>query len=159
MAKGYWIARVDIRDPERYKDYVTAAKPAFEKYGAVFLARGGDHTQLEGQARARNVVFTGNVFHGVSQSCVNPLTLQHDQNSPAATWTVDGADYLPFRGEALTVVSVMPEGPLRDNGNAITFAAPYAEVRQGNDADRIALKWPEPLKGRVQVTLRCDRPT
>ena len=56
MAKGYWIARVDVRDPERYKDYVAAAKPAFEKYGANFLARGGEFVELEGTARARNVV-------------------------------------------------------------------------------------------------------
>ncbi|MGL4196181.1 MAG: DUF1330 domain-containing protein [Allorhizobium sp.] len=56
MAKGYWIARVDIREPERYKDYVAAAKPAFEKYGAIFLARGGAYTALEGPSRARNVV-------------------------------------------------------------------------------------------------------
>ncbi|MEZ2131982.1 MULTISPECIES: DUF1330 domain-containing protein [unclassified Sinorhizobium] len=56
MAKGYWIARVDVRDPERYKDYLAAARPAFEKYGAKFLARGGAFTELEGQARGRNVV-------------------------------------------------------------------------------------------------------
>jgi uncharacterized protein (DUF1330 family) len=56
MAKGYWIARVDVRDAERYKDYVAAGKPAFEKYGAKFLARGGAYTELEGKARGRNVV-------------------------------------------------------------------------------------------------------
>ena len=56
MPKGYWIARVDVRDAERYKDYVAAAKPAFEKYGAHFLARGGALTVLEGTARGRNVV-------------------------------------------------------------------------------------------------------
>lgn len=56
MAKGYWIARVDVRDAERYKDYVAAAKPAFEKYGARFLARGGATERLEGEVRARNVV-------------------------------------------------------------------------------------------------------
>jgi uncharacterized protein (DUF1330 family) len=56
MAKGYWIARVDVRDPERYKDYVATAKPAFEKYGANFLARGGAYEEMEGKARARNVV-------------------------------------------------------------------------------------------------------
>ena len=56
MPKGYWIARVDVRDTERYKDYVAAGKPAFEKYGANFLARGGAYVQLEGTARARNVV-------------------------------------------------------------------------------------------------------
>jgi uncharacterized protein (DUF1330 family) len=56
MPKGYWIARVDVRDAERYKDYVAAAKPAFERYGATFLARGGPITTLEGPSRARNVV-------------------------------------------------------------------------------------------------------
>ena len=56
MPKGYWIARVDVRDGERYKDYVAAAKLPFEKYGAKFLARGGAFRKLEGQVRARNVV-------------------------------------------------------------------------------------------------------
>jgi len=56
MAKGYWIAHVNVRDPERYKDYVAAAKPAFEKFGAQFLARGGNYKTLEGKDRARNVV-------------------------------------------------------------------------------------------------------
>ena len=56
MAKGYWIAHIDVRDPENYKDYVAAAKPAFEKYGAKFLARGGEYETLEGNGRARNVI-------------------------------------------------------------------------------------------------------
>ena len=56
MAKGYWIAHVDVRDAEGYKGYVTAAKPAFEKHGARFLARGGAFETLEGKGRARNVV-------------------------------------------------------------------------------------------------------
>lgn len=56
MPKAYWIAHVDVRDPERYKDYVATAAPAFEKYGARFLARGGPYVALEGRNRARNVV-------------------------------------------------------------------------------------------------------
>ena len=56
MPKGYWIARVDVREPERYKDYVSTARPAFERFGAKFLARGGEHEALEGQGRPRNVV-------------------------------------------------------------------------------------------------------
>lgn len=56
MPKGYWIAHVDVRDPERYKDYVAIAKPAFEKHGARFLARGGAWHGMEGTGRARNVV-------------------------------------------------------------------------------------------------------
>ncbi len=56
MAKGYWVARVDVKDPEAYKDYVAAGAAAFEKYGARFLARGGEFEELEGTARARNVL-------------------------------------------------------------------------------------------------------
>jgi uncharacterized protein (DUF1330 family) len=56
MPKGYWIAHVDVRDAEAYKDYVAAAKLAFEKYGAKFLARGGAYEATEGRGRARNVV-------------------------------------------------------------------------------------------------------
>lgn len=56
MAKGYWIARVDVQDADRYPDYVATAKPAFERFGANFLARGGTAHPLEGPGRARNVV-------------------------------------------------------------------------------------------------------
>lgn len=56
MPKTYWIARVDVSDPETYKKYVETAKPAFERYNAKFLVRGGKTEVLEGKARARNVI-------------------------------------------------------------------------------------------------------
>jgi uncharacterized protein (DUF1330 family) len=56
MPKAYWIARMDVHDPETYKQYVETAKPAFERHGAKFLARGGKTDMLEGAGRARNVV-------------------------------------------------------------------------------------------------------
>lgn len=56
MAKAYWIAHVDVKDPERYKDYIATAKPAFEKYGARFIARGGAYVAKEGAGRSRNVI-------------------------------------------------------------------------------------------------------
>ena len=56
MAKAYWIARVDVSDPEAYKQYVETAKPAFVRHKANFLARGGKTEVLEGKARARNVL-------------------------------------------------------------------------------------------------------
>ena len=56
MAKGYWIAHVDVNDPEGYKGYVATSKIAFDKYGANFLARGGACEATEGRGRARNVV-------------------------------------------------------------------------------------------------------
>ncbi len=56
MTKAYWIARVDVRDAERYKDYISTAKPAFERFGANFIVRGGAAHAVEGQGRARNVI-------------------------------------------------------------------------------------------------------
>ena len=56
MAKGYWIARVDVRDEERYKDYIRTATPAYQEFGARFLVRGGPSEGVEGSHRKRNVV-------------------------------------------------------------------------------------------------------
>ena len=56
MSKGYWMVRVDVKDPEAYKGYVAANAKAFAKYGARFLVRGGPFEKVEGEARARNVV-------------------------------------------------------------------------------------------------------
>jgi uncharacterized protein (DUF1330 family) len=54
--KGYWIARVDVHDPEGYKDYVRTNGVAFAKYGARFIVRGGPFEVGAGTARERNVV-------------------------------------------------------------------------------------------------------
>ena len=56
MSKGYWIARVDVRDADGYPAYVETAKPAFQRFGANFLARGGKTNAIEGTGRARNVI-------------------------------------------------------------------------------------------------------
>ena len=56
MPKGYWIARVDVNDPEAYKAYVAANAEPLAKYGAKFLVRGGRFEAPEGSKRARNVV-------------------------------------------------------------------------------------------------------
>jgi uncharacterized protein (DUF1330 family) len=56
MAKGYWIARVDVTDPAGYQKYVAANAAAFRKYGARFVVRGGQCEAPEGSARSRNVV-------------------------------------------------------------------------------------------------------
>ena len=54
--KGYWIAHVDVSDPEAYKAYVAANAVPFKKYGARFIIRGGTAQTVEGASRARHVV-------------------------------------------------------------------------------------------------------
>lgn len=56
MPKAYWVAHVDVHDPEIYARYREANAAAFAKYGARFVIRGGAQTQMEGQTRARTVV-------------------------------------------------------------------------------------------------------
>lgn len=56
MAKGYWVARVDVTDPDQYQQYVAANGAAFSKYGARFLVRSGGFETVEGESRPRNVV-------------------------------------------------------------------------------------------------------
>jgi uncharacterized protein (DUF1330 family) len=56
MPKGYWIARLDVTDPEGYKAYVAANAEPFRKYGARFIVRAGVSKTVEGTSRARNVV-------------------------------------------------------------------------------------------------------
>jgi uncharacterized protein (DUF1330 family) len=51
MPRAYWIVRVSVRQPERYPDYLAAARPAFEKFGAKFIVRGGPFELMD-----RNVV-------------------------------------------------------------------------------------------------------
>jgi uncharacterized protein (DUF1330 family) len=53
---AYWIAHVTVTDREAYKGYQALAPEAFAAHGARFLARGGTHEVLEGQAFDRHVV-------------------------------------------------------------------------------------------------------
>ncbi|MGH8674440.1 MAG: DUF1330 domain-containing protein [Burkholderiales bacterium] len=56
MAKGYWIVRVDIADPEKYKAYIAANAAPLRKYGARFIVRAGRLENPEGTSRTRNAV-------------------------------------------------------------------------------------------------------
>ena len=56
MAKGYWIARVEVNNAEGYKPYALANPAIFKKFNAKFVIRAGNYECPEGQSRPRNVV-------------------------------------------------------------------------------------------------------
>ena len=56
MSKAYWIVRVSVRNEQKYPEYLAAADPAFQEFGARFVVRGGRFETMEGGARPRNVV-------------------------------------------------------------------------------------------------------
>jgi uncharacterized protein (DUF1330 family) len=56
MAKGYWIAHVDVHNDDGYKPYALANPGIFKKFGGRFVVRGGKFEGVEGTTRSRNVV-------------------------------------------------------------------------------------------------------
>jgi len=56
MAKGYWIARVDVQNDDGYKPYALANPAIFKKFGGRFVVRAGRFENPEGDSRSRNVV-------------------------------------------------------------------------------------------------------
>jgi len=47
--KAYWIAHVDVTDPEQYQQYTQRAPAAFAAFGGKLLARGGRSEAMEGR--------------------------------------------------------------------------------------------------------------
>ena len=57
MAKGYWIALIEVKDVDGYKNnYVADLPGALRKFGARYLTRGGKTEIMEGTAKSRVVV-------------------------------------------------------------------------------------------------------
>ena len=56
MPKGYWIARIDVSDSEKYKAYIEANAKPLKQFGAKFLVRSDRFENPEGTSRSRNVV-------------------------------------------------------------------------------------------------------
>jgi len=56
MPVAYWIAHVEVTNPEAYGLYAKGATTAIAAHGGEFLARSGRYVQLEGRDRPRNVL-------------------------------------------------------------------------------------------------------
>ena len=56
MAKAYWVAHVDVSDPQVYEKYKAANAAPFAEFGSRFIVRGGDQEVREGTVRSRTVV-------------------------------------------------------------------------------------------------------
>ena len=45
---GYLIFNIDVKKPDNYKEYIEKVKPIAEKYGGVYIIRGGETMIIEG---------------------------------------------------------------------------------------------------------------
>ncbi len=53
---AYLIANVDVKDIERFKDYMKATPSIVEQYGGKFLVRGGNFDVCEGDWHPKRLV-------------------------------------------------------------------------------------------------------
>src|SRR5574343_416511 len=131
MPKGYWIARVDVDDLQRYRDeYVQANGAVFARHGARFLVRGGRFEAPEGSSRSRQVVLEF-PSHEAALACYHSPEYQRlvqvrSAFSRCDLVIVEGHDGpQPQRPSAVPV----PEGP----------AAEAFAIREATEADAPAI--------------------
>ena len=67
--KGYWIAHVNVTNPERYKDYIAANAVAFRKYNGRFLIRGGESVIASGELGGRRHVVIEFDSFAIAKAC------------------------------------------------------------------------------------------
>jgi len=53
---AYLIARVNVTDPEKYKNYTALSPAAIAAFGGKFLARGGETETFEGDEENNRMV-------------------------------------------------------------------------------------------------------
>lgn len=53
---AYWVAHVEVHDPDTYGKYAKLATEAIAAHGGEFLARASRTVWLEGRERGRNVI-------------------------------------------------------------------------------------------------------
>ena len=93
--KGYWIAHVEITNPERYKDYVAANAIAFKKYNARFLVRGGESVAIRGNLGGRRHVVIEFDSYAIAKACLDLPEYQvaakiRDEASKADLLVIEG---------------------------------------------------------------------
>jgi uncharacterized protein (DUF1330 family) len=74
MAKGYWVANVDVTYMNGYKAYVAENAVPFRKHNAKFLTRGGKSEAVEGKLRSRVVVIEFPSYDAASTVIARPNT-------------------------------------------------------------------------------------
>lgn len=53
---GMWIVHIDVKDDDRYAEYIKGSSQAVAAYDGEFIARGGRYQQVEGREYPRNVL-------------------------------------------------------------------------------------------------------
>jgi len=157
MAPWFTYITVKPHGPGHFLNGMIVTGNTFRAIGAIDRVETVDTSFADlDYDRVRNITFAENSFHNVDIHAESPLVMEHAEPSPASTWVVTPAPRLPFGAWAQAVESVLPEGALRDGGGNAVHVAPYFEAQQGPERDRINLRWPQAVSGKVILRVRID---
>jgi hypothetical protein len=106
--------------------------------------------------RANDLLFAGNTFHGVTKRTENPVTRRMEENTAAQVWDVDLSDALPFGCEAVAAISALADGVIETAASARRSSPCRTRWPRGRFGSDGQLHWPEPVRGAVHLTARCD---
>jgi uncharacterized protein (DUF1330 family) len=97
MAKGYWIALVDVKNPDGYKNsYVAGLPDVLRKFGGRYLTRGGQTEMVEGKTKSRAVILEFPSYQA-AMNCYRspeyaPLKVARKANADADILVIEGYD-------------------------------------------------------------------
>ena len=94
MTKAYWVAHVDVADPQVYDEYRRLNAAPFAEFGARFIVRGGEQEVREGTARSRTVVIEFPSYEAAVACFESPAY----QAAMAVRTAVSTADMVIVRG-------------------------------------------------------------
>ena len=106
----------------------------------------------------RNIRFQGNMFNGIDTYVANPLLVTHDQASVANSWTLPAVLGLPFGGWTKSVESLVAETALTNASGQQVGEMPWVQTQVGGSNRQLRLNWAVPVRGRVSLFARMDRP-
>src|SRR6056297_4103230 len=157
MAPWFTFVTVRPHGPGHFLNGMTVTGNTFRAIGSIDRVETVDTSFADLDFdRVRGITFAENTFHNIDIQAESPLVMAHEEGSASAVWVIEPTPRLPFGAWAQTVESVLADGPLRSSGGAVTHAVPYFEASQGPENDRVNLRWPAPVSGRVILRVRID---
>jgi uncharacterized protein (DUF1330 family) len=96
MAKGYWVAHIDISDPQGYQDYMAMIGEIFRKHQGRYLARAGAFESMEGHNRSRHILIEFPSYQAAlecyrSPECAKAIAVRQ-ANATAELLVLEGYD-------------------------------------------------------------------
>ena len=61
---GMWVVHIEVKDDERYAEYIEGSTRVARQYGGEFVARGGRYAHKEGREYPRNVLIRYPTYEG-----------------------------------------------------------------------------------------------